>query len=106
MGKGLNNSPSSNTAAVLTLTKIDTGFGKQEILGVSWSYDGAPTAGNLKVESPAGTVLQSWDITAAGPGFIITPDLHGGDGADMIITLAAGGSGVTGKVNCVQRGSG
>jgi len=104
MAKLLNHSPASNTAAVITIGAVDgsVGVGPGVLLaGVSWSYDGVPTGGNLKIESPSGTVLQSWDITDSGPGFFPIPSGMGAVGGSLIITLAAGGSECTGKVNAI-----
>jgi hypothetical protein len=90
--------PTSNTAAVVTYTA--TPSVKHVISGVYWSYNAAPTAGNLKIEDVSGTTIFSVDITAAGPGFMPfpTPFKSAVVNTAMIVTLAAGGSGVTGKV--------
>lgn len=90
--------PSSNTAAVVTYSAVT---GQRHVLtGIAWSYSGTPTNGNLKVEDGVGTTVVSLDITAAGPGFIpFPPPLSGSPNTALIITLAAGGSGVSGKVN-------
>lgn len=65
---------------------------------VIWSYTAAPVGGRLTVESPAGTVLVDFDITAAGPG-PMSPELLGGPNAALIVTLYAAGAGITGKLN-------
>lgn len=90
--------PAANTAAVITYA-ASTGF-KHAIGNVHLSYDGAPTGGNLKIEDGSGTTVFSVDVTAAGPDSInFDPPLMGSEGTALIITLAAGGAGVTGKVN-------
>lgn len=88
--------PASNTAAVITYPLVS---GAQHVIhSLEWSYNVAPTGGNLKVEDGASTVF-SVDVTAAGPGFIIfEPALAGTAATAMTVTLAAGGNGVTGKV--------
>lgn len=89
--------PASNTAAVVTAAVADR---RHAIGGVAWSYSGAPTGGNLKVEDGSGTTVFTADITAGGPGFIpFVPGLAGRANTALIITLAAGGSGVSGKVS-------
>jgi hypothetical protein len=104
MGKPLTHKPSSNTAAVITIAAVPGVAHELELLG--FSYDGAPTGGNLKVESPSGTTLLELYVTSAGAGFV---PLSGSClkstsvNAAMIITLAAGGSGVSGIVNAIQR---
>ena len=90
--------PASNTAAVVTYTANATKA--HAIGGIAWSYSGTPTSGNLKVENGSGTVVFTIDVTTAGPGFIpFVPTLEGSTNTALIITLAAGGSGVTGKVS-------
>lgn len=93
--------PASNTAAVVTYAAA--GVGVAHVLsGIAWSYSGTPTAGNLKVEDGAATVL-SLDITSAGPGFIpFDPPKKGAANSALVITLAAGGSGVSGKVSVLS----
>lgn len=97
--------PASNTAAVITYAAGGAGV-SHTLGGVAWSYSGVPTSGNLKIEDGSGTTAFSVDVTAAGPGFIpFTPALKGTANTAMIITLAAGGSGVTGKVNGMGKGT-
>lgn len=93
--------PSSNTAAVVTYAAA--GPGRCHVLGgVCWSYSGDPTSGNLKVED-AGVTVFSIDITKSGPGEIVWPQRRiGAKNAALVITLAAGGSGVSGKVSVLE----
>jgi len=95
--------PSSNTAAVLTFSAAGGGI-SHALSGVAWSYSGGdPTGGNLKIEDGSGNVVFSVDITSQGPGFFPFPrPKKGTANTAMIITLAAGGSGVTGKVNALN----
>jgi len=89
--------PAANTAAVVTYT--GAAGSSHVIAGIAWSYDGAPTGGNLLVEDDSDTVL-SLDVTAAGPGFIpFSVPKRATAGNDLVVTLAAGGAGVTGKVS-------
>lgn len=91
--------PASNTAAVVTYAAAGSGVA-HVIGGVAWSYNAVPTGGNLKIEDGSGTTVFTVDITAAGPGFFIFPrPKKGAANTAMIITLASGGSGVTGKVS-------
>lgn len=105
MGTPYYHAPAAATAAVITLA-ANTGVA-HEIEMLAWSYDAAPTGGNLKVESPSGTTLFEFDITAAGPGFIPLSGscLKGASGSAMIITLASGAGAVSGIVNCIKRDS-
>lgn len=95
---GTVHTPTSNTAATFTYAAVP---GKQHnISSVVWSYSGSPTGGNLKIEDGSGTTVFSVDITSAGPGFIpFGPAIRGSTNTAMIVTLAAGGSGVSGKIN-------
>lgn len=95
--------PSSNTAAVVTFAAAGSGV-SNVIGGVAWSYSATPTAGNLKIEDGSGTTVFSIDITSAGPGFIpFARPLRGATNTALIITLAAGGSGVSGKANALSK---
>lgn len=103
--------PTSNTAAIVTYAALPAssatsgGYpsGAHVITGVGWSYSAAPTGGNLKVEDGSGNVVFSADITAAGPGEIIFPlPKRGAANTAMVVTLAAGGGGITGKVSVLN----
>lgn len=102
MGRPYTHSPASNTAAIVTIpASTDIAH---EIEMIAWSYDGDPTAGNLKVESNSVTLFEI-DITNKGPGFIMFSGscLKGTPGYSVVVTLAAGGSGVSGIVNAIKR---
>ncbi len=90
--------PAVNTAAVVTYA---AGAGVSHVIkGIAYSYNAAPTGGNLKVENGAGTIVFSMDITAAGPGFIpFNAAMKGTTNTAMIVTLTAAGAAVTGKVS-------
>lgn len=89
---------SSNTAVVITYTAIDGLHHAIQSLVVS--YDGAPTGGSVKIEDGAGTTVFQVAITASGPTIIPFPrPLMGSQNKALVVTLAAGGSGVTGRVN-------
>jgi hypothetical protein len=91
--------PASNTPAVITYAAGGSGV-SHCIGGLVWSYSAAPTGGNLKIEDGSGNVVFSMDITAAGAGFIpFNPPKKGTANTALIITLAAGGNGVIGKVS-------
>lgn len=94
------NEPVANTAAVLTYVAVATL--KHVIRGVAWSYDGAPTGGNLKIEDVSGTTVFSIDIIAGGPDLIPVQLKANAVNTAMIITLAAGGGGIVGKVNVLE----
>ena len=90
--------PAANTAAVVT--KAAGGAGVFNILAqVAWSYDLLPTAGSLIIADGATTGVKI-DITDAGPGFFqFKPPLKGTANTALVVTLAAGGSGVSGIVS-------
>ena len=92
--------PASNTAAIITLA---ADANERHVLDfVSWSYDNTPTGGKLSI-SIAGTDSMVIGITAAGPGYLYLPGMHGAKNEAMVLTLAAGGSGVVGIVNALTR---
>jgi hypothetical protein len=90
--------PAANAAAVVTLTPVDA----NELFVVdhiAFSYSGTPTAGRLTVEI-GGVVICKLDITTGGPGPIDWQrGLCGKPGETIVITLAAGGSGIAGLLN-------
>lgn len=95
------NEPAANTAAVVTYTAV--GSQKHVIGGVAWSYSAAPTGGGLIIEDGSGTTIYSISITAAGPGSMaFSPAKKGTAGTAMIVTLAAPGGTVVGKVNVLS----
>lgn len=92
----------ANTAVVQTYT-AETG--RQHVLAaVLASYSAAPTGGRLTIEDAAGNVVFDADIIAGGlTPFYFDPPLAGSPGAALIITLAAGGGSVVGKLNLRHR---
>ena len=90
------NAPAANTAAVITLAA--TASKKHYIPRVVWSYDAAPTGGRLTITDD-GTTVFDLSITAAGPGVIDVGIESAAVNKAMVITLAAGGGVVVGKVN-------
>jgi hypothetical protein len=87
----------TNAAAVVTYAAAGVEIA-HSIAGVSWSYSAAPTGGSLTIADGSNTIL-SVDITAAGPGFLnFSPSKIGTPNQSMTITLAAGGSGIVGKL--------
>jgi hypothetical protein len=93
--------PAVNTAAVVTYGAV--AGQSHAITGVAYSYNAAPTGGNLKIEDGAGTTVFSMDIVAAGPGVVLfNPAKIGTAGRAMIITLTAAGAAVTGKISILN----
>jgi len=89
--------PASNTAAVITYAGIPDS--SHVISGVSWSYDDDPTGGQLTI-TMNGVTVYIIDEPVKGPGFIpFLPNKRFNKGTTVVITLAAGGAGVTGKLN-------
>jgi hypothetical protein len=71
-----------------------------KLIEVLWSYSGAPTGGLLTIEDGAEAEPFTQAITASGPG---EQDLGWQSGAntETKAKLAAGGSGVTGRVTLI-----
>lgn len=91
MSKILHDAPGVNTAAVVTLPA--TTDQRHSVWWIGWSYNGVPTAGNLKIEDD-GTEILSLDVTLGGNDQIIfgthapvSVDVN----TDMVVTLHAGG---------------
>jgi hypothetical protein len=97
-----NNSPAANTAAVLTYAAV---AGQRHRLTMMMaSYSAAPTGGNLLV-TDGGAGAFAVDTNAAGPlppAPMPAGGIQGSVNAAMVITLAAGGAAVTGRVNAAK----
>lgn len=93
-----NHAPTSNTAAVVTLDADSVRA--NTISTISYSYSGTPTNGTLKIEDGSGTtVFGPHAVAAAGLQQLnFDPPIHGSINAALIVTLAAGGSGVSGAL--------
>lgn len=92
--------PAANTAAVITYAADATA--RHALAQVIVSYSAAPTGGNLKIEDGSGTTVFTVDLTATVLEPVVInfdPPLLGSYNTAMIITLAAGGAAVSGKVN-------
>jgi hypothetical protein len=88
----------ANAAAAITYAAAP-GF-QHGVHALVVSYAGGTASGSVKIEDAAGTVVFFADIPAAGIYSIPFPaPLVGTKGAAMVVTLAAGGSGVVGKLN-------
>lgn len=86
--------PASNTIATKTIAAM---VGIRHILmKIVWSYSAAPTGGRLTVTDGGSTVFDI-DITSGGPGSLslMIPMVPN---SAMVVSLAAGGVGITGKL--------
>lgn len=103
MGKPFTHSPASDTAAVVTVP-AQHGV-HNEINSLVFSYDRDPAAGaKLTIESPAGTEIWRTYVTAKGCGPILFGEGEAScksptRNAAIIVTLSAGGTGVSGSVS-------
>lgn len=70
------------------------------IRDVHYSYSAAPTGGGLTIKDGATDVIFDIHITAAGPGSVLFGSgKQGTSGRSMVVTLAAPGGAVVGKLN-------
>jgi len=98
--------PVSATAAVNTAVTVTiTGVAGQSVrlTALSVSYNAAPTGGAVTVVVNAVTILQL-DIAAAGPFAVPLPagGLECQAGQNVVITLAAAGAAVNGRVSAAS----
>ena len=94
--------PGANAAAIVTYAAAPNL--KHVISGVAWSYiGGIPSGGNLLV-TDAGVTVFSMDIPDQGAGFIVFPHpkINAAVNTAMVVTLAAGGVAITGKVSVLN----
>lgn len=90
--------PSSNTAATITYPSISRTT--HIIEEIDFSYSGTPTGGLLTVADGSTTV---WEIGLPASGAFFkrfNPPIKGTPEGAVTITLAAGGSGVSGIISC------
>lgn len=94
--------PATNTNAVVTYSAVSSQ--SHCISGVAFSYSGGtPTNANLKIEDGSGNTVFSVDVTSSGVGFIpFFPFLRGSVNTALIITLSAGGAGISGKLSVLN----
>lgn len=89
--------PAANTAAVVTLA-ADTSR-RNGIASIHYSYSAAPTGGRLTI-TDGGTTVFNIDIIAGGENSLyFDPPLAGLHNSAVVVTLAAGGGVVVGKLN-------
>jgi hypothetical protein len=91
--------PAVNTAAVVTYAGDPAQ--KHVISGIAWSYTGGtPVGGSLQI-TDGGAVVFIVDIDKSGPGGyeFPRPKMGMATNSAMVITLAAAGAGITGKVS-------
>lgn len=90
----------AGAAATLTLAADSA---RPWIIGqLAWSYDAAPTGGQIAIHDGAGTVVWRQDITAGGPdGWTFDPPLVFSQNTAVLIGLAAPGGSIIGRV-CVN----
>ena len=91
------NAPAANTAAVVTIAAVAN---QRHYLGyVVYNYSAAPSAGIILIEDGAGTTVYS-EPNATGPVRIFFPQpLRGSVNTAMVITVPAGGAGISGILN-------
>jgi hypothetical protein len=93
--------PAVNTAAVVTYGA--TPGLRHCLTGVGYSYsNGIPTGGRLTITDAGNTVFDI-DIVEEGAGAILFPKpKRCTSGSAAVVTLAAGGAGIQGKVNVIN----
>ena len=94
--KSINVGQAANVAASVTIPA--PGVARRTIIDCyRWSYSGGTPVGKITITENGVTVLE-FDITVAGPGADGIPIVFGVN-TEIVVTLAAGGAGVTGKLN-------
>ena len=94
--------PAANIAAVVTYAGV-AGI-RHVITGLAWSYVGGIPAGGTLTVTDAGNTVFVIGISEEGPGFITfpSPKRSAAVNTPMVATLAAGGAGITGKINILN----
>jgi hypothetical protein len=94
--RSLNVTTAADTATVVTIGAYPGAY--NYLHGLQWSYDAAPTGGKITVQDGAGgAILWEQAITGAGAGGQ-DPDVLGSENTALVITMAAGGAGIVGRI--------
>lgn len=106
MGKPFTHAPASDTAAVITIPAV---VGQRiKLASLVFSYTADPTGGVLTIESPSGTVKHTEYVTNKGVGPVLFDGSDAGcweapeKNTAVVIRLTAGGTGISGAINCLQ----
>lgn len=92
------NRPAANVAAVVTYAAV---VHTQHVIdGIVCGYDGAPAGGQLQI-TDGGVVVFEIPIIAGGPVHLPV-NITAGENSPLVITLAAGGAGVSGRLNILK----
>ncbi len=93
--------PSANTAAVVTLAAVSDV--SRLIDQVIYSYSDLPVGGRLTISDGGETILDV-DTDMSGPAALpLHKPIRTLENSTVIVTLAAGGAGVSGKINVQYR---
>ena len=89
--------PAANSPAVVTIAAVaDASVRIQRVL---YSYSDIPTGGRITI-AIGGTTVLDLDTADSGPAALpIEKPIRAGVNEAVVITLAAGGSGIVGKLN-------
>lgn len=106
MGLPISSGPSAVNTAIPLVIPGRKGYAVL-IIQLSVSYAGGAVTGRATIADSTKPAVnaEDWDITTTGPTILFSNSdgMEFGDNADATITLAAGGAGITGKINCVYR---
>lgn len=95
-----NDTATSTAAAAVSITYAAVVGMSHVVHGLIVSYSSGTATGELKIEDGSGTTVFSVVLPAAGIYTIpLDTPLCGSKNTALVITLAAGGSGVIGKLN-------
>ena len=95
---GFKTATATGTNTAVTITLSATSGQRHYLGGILWSYSADPTGGRLTSTGLDGDELDL-DIPIGGPGPVGLPPLQGSVGTEVTVTLAAGGSGIAGKLS-------
>lgn len=92
----------TNNPVVLTFAAVSN---SHLLGGISASYSAAPTGGGITITDGGTTIYQSDIILGGVTNIQFNPPLRSASNSALVITLAAGGSGITGKLNALGKGT-
>lgn len=99
---GSGDQSATGSAGAATSITVTGQSGRRVIVRqIGWSYSAAPAGGSIALVDSAGSPVTYFDlhVTAAGPdGWVFSPPLALPAGLNAVITLAAPGGAVVGKL--------
>lgn len=101
-GSAADYATATNAAATITYSAGGSGV-FHAFWGISWSLSAVPASAIVLSVTDNGTTIFAVGVTNSGPGFIPICKRNATANTDLVISLAAAGSGIIGRVNVLTK---